>query len=80
MLTVTIPDNLTSRIFEYAEGARRTPEEFVIEVIRERLEHDSAYRETVWLARSETNRKRLDRAVKDIQSGKFESHALIEDE
>ncbi|MEZ4527358.1 MAG: hypothetical protein R2941_15675 [Desulfobacterales bacterium] len=79
MLTLTIPDKLTDRINEFARIVCQTPEEFIIELIQERIDHDSAYSETAYLAKSETNRKRLDRAVKDIKSGKYESHGLIND-
>lgn len=79
MLTLTIPDKFTDKINEFARLVCKTPEEFIIELIQERIDHDSAYRETAYLAKSETNRKRLNRAVKDIQSGKYESHGLSND-
>lgn len=72
MLTVTIPDRLTDKINEFAGLFCQTPEEYLIELIEERIEHDSAYSETAYLARSEKNRKRLDKAVEDIKSGKYE--------
>ncbi len=74
MLTVNIPDKLTGKINEIARLVCQTPEEYIIELIEERIEHDSAYNETAWLAESETNRKRLDKAVKDIRAGKYEAH------
>ncbi|MDM8523172.1 hypothetical protein QUF80_07360 [Desulfococcaceae bacterium HSG8] len=77
MLTVNVPEKLTGRINEFAKLVCQTPEEYVIELIEERIEHDSAYNETAYLAKSETNRKRLDRAVRDIRAGKYEPHGLI---
>ncbi len=79
MLILNIPDELTNRINEFAHIVCQTPEEFIIELIQERIDHDSAYSETDYLAKSETNRKRLNKAIKDIKSGKYESHGLIND-
>jgi len=77
MLTVNVPNKLTGKINEFARLVCQTPEEFVIELIEERLEHDSAYNETAYLAESEINRERLDKAVEDIRAGKYEAHGLI---
>lgn len=77
MLTLNIPDNLTRKINEMANSVCQTPEEYIIELIAERIEHDSAYEETAYLAKSESNRKRLEEAVKDIRHGKYEQHGLI---
>ncbi|MCP4104902.1 MAG: hypothetical protein GY749_05105 [Desulfobacteraceae bacterium] len=77
MLTVNVPDKLTGKINEIAKLACQTPEEYIIELIEERIEHDSAYNETAYLAESEINRKRLNRAVEDIRAGKYEIHGLI---
>ncbi|MGE0087670.1 MAG: hypothetical protein AB7S75_24935 [Desulfococcaceae bacterium] len=79
MLTVTIPDRLTNRIREFAGLFCQTPEEYLIEIIEERIEHESAYNETAYLAKSEKNRKRLSKAVREIREGKYESHGLIND-
>ena len=77
MLTVNIPDKLTDKIYKIAGIVCQKPEEYIIELIEERIEHNSAYTETAWLAKSEINRKRLDRAVEDIRAGKYEAHGLI---
>ncbi len=79
MLTVNIPNNLTNKINEVAGLFCQTPEEYIVELITERIEHDSAYNETAYLAKSEKNRKRLNKAVRDIRSGRYESHGLIND-
>ncbi len=77
MLTVNVPDNLTGKINKIARLACQTPEEYVIELIEERIEHNSAYNETAYLAESKNNRKRLGKAVEDIRTGKYEAHGLI---
>ncbi len=79
MLTINIPDRLTNKINEFAKQDCQTPEEYLIEFIEERIENVSAYEETAYLAKSETNRKRLNRAVKDIRNGKYEAHGLIDE-
>lgn len=79
MLTINIPDNLTNRIHDIAKSFCQTAEEFVLETLRDRIDHDSAYSETEYLAQSATNKERLDKAVKDIQSGKYEAHGLLND-
>ncbi len=79
-MTVTIPDSLTNKINEWAGLLSQTPEEFIIRLPEERTEHAGACDETVYLAKSEKNRKRLTKAVKDIKSGKYESHKLINDD
>jgi predicted transcriptional regulator len=79
MLTVNIPDNLTSRIHDIAKSFCQTAEEFIIETLQDRIDHASAYSETEYLAQSATNKERLNRAVKDIQSGKYEAHELLND-
>lgn len=78
MLTVTIPDKLTDKINEFAAFFCQTPEEYIIELIQERIEHDSAYNETAYLAKSEKNRKCLNKAVEDIRSGRYKPHGLIQ--
>jgi hypothetical protein len=80
MLTVNVPDKLTDKINEFARAGCQTPEEYLIELIEERIEHDSAYNETAYLAESEINRKLLDKAVEDIRAGKYEVHGLINNE
>ena len=79
MLTVNVPDKLTGKINQIARMVCQTPEEYLIEIIEERIEHDSAYRETAYLAESETNRKRLDEAVLDIRAEKYEARELIDE-
>jgi predicted transcriptional regulator len=68
MMVIHVPDKLSDKINEMAEQVCQTPEEYILEIIAERIEHDSAYRETAYLAKSEANRKRLDDAVRDIRS------------
>ncbi len=71
-------ENGTKSLCEIARSFCQTPEEYILEpIIAERVEHDSAYRETAYLAKSEINRKRLDKAVEDIGSGKYEARELI---
>jgi predicted transcriptional regulator len=79
MLTVNIPDNLTNRIHDIAKSCCQTAEEFIIETLQDRIDHASAYSETEYLAQSATNKERLNRAVQDIQSGKYEAHELLND-
>jgi hypothetical protein len=79
MLSVTIPERLTLKINQFAGVLSQTPEEFIIEILEERLEHDSAYKETVYLAQSDVNKQRLDRAITDINKGKYEVHGLLND-
>lgn len=77
MITINVPDKLSGKINEIARLVCQTPEEYVLELIEERIEHDSAYKETSYLAESEINKKRLDKAVEDIRAKKYESHGLI---
>ena len=79
MLTVTVPDRLTEKINEIARLFCQTPEEYINELIAERVEHDSSYRETAYLAKSEINKKRLGEAIDDIKAGKYEEHGLIDE-
>ncbi len=79
MLTINIPDSLTSRIHDLAKSFCQTAEEFILETLQDRIDHASAYRETEYLAKSAINKERLDKAVKDIQSGKHEAHGLLND-
>lgn len=80
MLVIHVPDKLSGKINEMAKQVCQTPEEYILELIEERIEHDSAYRETAYLAKSEANRKRLDEAVRDIRAGKYEAHELIDED
>ncbi len=77
MITVNVPNKLAGKINEISRLFCQTPEEYIIELIEERIEHDSAYKETDYLAESENNRKRLNKAVDDIRKGKYEAHGLI---
>ena len=79
MSSVTIPDNLINRIARIAGRVCQTPEEFILELVQERVDHDSAYSETAYLSKSKANKKRLDKAVQEIKSGQYESHGLIDD-
>lgn len=79
MLTVTIPDSLTNKITTFASLAYQTPEECVIELLLERIEHDSAYQETMYLAKSNANKKLLDKAIRDIKLGQYTDHELIDE-
>lgn len=69
MITINIPDELQNKISNFAMLACQTPEQAVLEIIEERINHKSAYEETEYLMKSETNRKRLDKAIKDINNG-----------
>lgn len=77
MLTVNVPEKLSGIINEMAKEFSQTPEEYVIELIEERLEHQSAYLETAYTEGSKRNRDRLDRAIEDIRAGRHESHEMI---
>ena len=79
MLQVNIPEKLTHKINEFAKMCCQTPEEYSVELIEERIAHDSAYDETAYLAKSKTNRERLNKAINDIRSGEYESHDLSDD-
>ncbi len=78
IITVNVPDELSVKINEIAKSLCQTPEEYILELIEDRIELDSAYKETAYLAESEINRKRLDKAVEDIRSGKYEARGLID--
>lgn len=60
MLTINIPDSLTNRIHDIAKLLCQTAEEFIIDTLQDRIDHDSACRETEYLA----------------ESGKYEVHYL----
>ena len=77
MLTVNVPEKLSGKINEIAKAVCQTPQEYLLELIEERVEHDSSYKETAYLAESETNKSRLDKAVEDIGMGKYETYDLI---
>ena len=79
MLTVTIPDELQGKLANFAVIAGQTPEQAALEIIQERIDHQSAYDETAFLMKSEANKERLDQAVKDIRKGKYEKRELIDD-
>jgi len=79
MLTINIPDDLQKKLSSLAVLANQTPEEVALEIIEERIDHQSAYDETAYLEKSETNKKRLDKAIKDIKKGIFEDRVLIDD-
>ena len=79
MLTINIPDDLQNKLSSLAVLAKQTPEQVALEIIEERIDHQSAYDETTYLKKSETNKKRLDKAIKDIKEGIFEDRELIDD-
>jgi hypothetical protein len=79
MSPLTVPDKLINQIAKIAGRVYQTPEEFIFELIQERIDHDSAYSETMYLSRSKANKKRLNKAVKEIKSGKYEAHELTDD-
>lgn len=79
MLTIKIPDDLQDKLSNFAVLVRQTPEQVALEIIEERIDHQSAYDETAYLKKSETNKKRLDKAIKDITEGIFEERELIDD-
>ena len=75
MLCIKIPEPLQTKIAAMASLAEQTPEQLALELLEERIDHHSAYVETAYLSRSPTNRARLDRAIRDIRQGGFESKA-----
>ena len=77
MISVNVPNKLSDKINEIARLVCQTPEEYILELIEERIEHDSAYKETAYLAESEINKRRLNKAVENIKAGKYEAHGLI---
>ncbi|MCK7575311.1 MAG: hypothetical protein MZV65_05115 [Chromatiales bacterium] len=79
MLTLEIPEQLQRKIAVMASLAEQTPEQLVLEMLEEHLDHHSAYIESAYLQRSERNRARLDRAIQEIKNGVFEPRALIDD-
>lgn len=79
MITVTIPDDLQNKLTNFATLAGQTPEQAVLEIIAERIDHQSAYDETEYLMKSEVNKKRLNKAIQDIKNGVYKGRALIDD-
>ena len=77
MISVNVPNKLSDKINEIARLVCQTPEEYILELIEERIEHDSAYKETAYLAESEINKRRLNKAVENIKADKYEAHGLI---
>jgi len=80
MLCVSFPDQLSTKINQLAGIFCQTPEKFVIEMVEERIQHDSAYQETAYLSHSTANQKRLNQAIVDINKEKFKIHELLDDE
>jgi len=60
IMTVNVPDRSTGKINEFARLVCQTSEEYLLEIIEERIDHDCAYNETAHLAKSEIDKKRLD--------------------
>ncbi len=79
MLCIQIPERLGEKIATMATLAEQTPEQLALEILEERIDHQSAYLETAYLKRSARNRERLDQAIADIQRGRVEQRALIDD-
>ena len=42
------------------------------------LDEYNAFKETIYLTSTNANRKRLDNAIEEMESGKFKKHKLIE--
>ena len=42
------------------------------------LDEYNAFKETIYLASTKANRKRLDSAIEEMEKGKFKKHKLIE--
>ena len=79
MLCVIFPDQLSTQIIQLAGFFCQKPENLVIEMIEERIQHDSAYQETEYLSQSRINQKRLTEAIVDINYGKYENHRLLDE-
>ncbi len=79
MLCIEIPERLSEKITLLAILAEQTPEQMAVEILEERIDHQSAYLETAYLKSSARNRERLDQAIHDIRRGTFEPRALIDD-
>ncbi len=79
MLTIKIPDDLQNKLTSFAVRVGQSPEQVALEIIEERIDHQSAYDETAYLKKSVNNKNRLDRAIKDIKKGVFEGRELIND-
>ncbi|WP_089728752.1 hypothetical protein [Candidatus Thiosymbion oneisti] len=76
MLTIDFSDELQRKIANFAIQVGQTPEQAVLEIIEERMDHQSAYNETAYLMQSEKNKERLDQAIRDIRDGIFEEKEL----
>nr|VFK52575.1 MAG: hypothetical protein BECKTC1821D_GA0114238_11924 [Candidatus Kentron sp. TC] len=79
MLTIDFSDELQRKVTDFAIQAGQTPEQAVLEIIEERMDHQSAYNETAYLMKSEKNKERLDQAIRDIKDGIFEEKELKND-
>jgi PHD/YefM family antitoxin component YafN of YafNO toxin-antitoxin module len=79
MLSIQVPDQLEDKIAALAMLTEQTPEQLALELLEERIDHQSAYLETAYLKRSPRNRERLDQAIRDIRGGHFEERNLIDD-
>ena len=77
MFTLNVSPKLNDKIKRLANQNSKTPEGYIIKLIEERIKHDAAYNDTFYLAKSKTNKKRLDKAVEDIRAGKYTEHGLI---
>jgi hypothetical protein len=79
MLCIHVPESLQEQIVALAMHAEQTPEQMVLELLEERLDHHSAYLETAYLRTSPRNRERLDQAIREIRRGCYDKRALIDD-
>ena len=77
--SLTYVQELQNKLTSFAVLAAQTPEQVALEIIEERIDHQSSCDETAYLNKSETNKKRLDKAIKDIKKGNFKDRALIDD-
>lgn len=77
MMCIDIPDDLQEKLVRFAMSTAQSPKQAVLEIIEDRIDHQSAYRQTAYLMASEKNRKRLNEAVQDIKNGIFEKKALL---
>jgi len=79
VLCIEIPERLGEKIAALAALAEQTPEQLALEILQERIDHQSAYLETAYLKNSARNRERLDQAIGEIRRGQFEARTLIDD-
>lgn len=76
---IEVPENLMKKITAFAMLTEQTPEQWALEMLEERIDHQSAYQETAYLMSSLKNRERLEQAIDEIRRGQFHRHTLIDD-